>query len=52
MPIKLTRRLLPHIGRQRCAECGKPAKETYCEICGPAQLDRMRAQTLERHRPS
>ena len=45
-------RFLARFRRTRCAECGKPAKDLYCDVCGQQHLERMRDVTLRSHQHS
>ena len=38
---------LPRLGRRHCAECGKPSKELYCDVCGQELLRRHRDEALK-----
>ena len=45
-------RLFARFRRTRCADCGKPAKDVYCDVCGQQHIERMRAVTLRSHQNS
>ena len=40
---------LPRLGRRHCAECGKPAKQHYCDECGQKHIERTRGEVLKSH---
>lgn len=42
-------RLFARFRRTRCADCGKPAKDFYCDVCGQQHIERMREVTLRSH---
>jgi hypothetical protein len=41
--------LLPRLRRRHCVDCGKPAKQLYCDTCGHKHVERMRSETLKSH---
>jgi rRNA maturation endonuclease Nob1 len=45
----LWRRLTRLIHRERCPECGRTVKETYCDVCGYDLVQRTRDETRAHH---
>ncbi len=40
--------LLGRLRRKRCPECGRPVRETFCDVCGYDLVQQARDEALKR----